>query len=231
MTGAVEQYNVFAPMLALGAAICLVVLLYSRFRIRCLLLLLASTTMGLSYSLVSWFCFGMLHWRPSGAFIEALRWWYAAGVTLEIAAVTWCFVFLFRMKGSYSTSVLSPAMEQPTFLSTRITSPAVPVGFVILLVGGFMALFFAVIPSQKAPHVADSVEMSRAVFYDITAALQAYKDQHGVLPSTLADLHITNFPCGASTSWLSKYEYSCESYSNSQSRGQRFRLDRRVDSW
>lgn len=230
MTRIVEQYNMIAPILSLGVAMCLVALLYSRFHIRCLLLLLVSTTMGFSYSLVLWFCLGILHLRPSEVFIEAIKWWYAAGVTLEIAAVTWCFTFVFRMKSSWSASRISPAMEQSMYLTTRTTSLAVPIGLVILLLGVFMALFLAVFPAQKASHVAGSAEMNKAIFYDINTALQAYKDQHGMLPATLADLHITNFPCGASTSWLSKVEYSCESYSNGQTHGQRFRLDRRLDN-
>jgi predicted metalloprotease with PDZ domain len=43
---------------------------------------------------------------------------------------------------------------------------------------------------------------------DIENAIEAYKGEHGSLPLSLDDLHLTNLPSGVSTSYLASFRYN-----------------------
>jgi predicted metalloprotease with PDZ domain len=81
-------------------------------------------------------------------------------------------------------------------------------------VGGFVAYQYH--QSQKPPSPFEANKAFLEEHYrligiaekDIEKAIEAYKGEHGALPGSLDDLHLTNFPSGVSTSYLAYFEYS-----------------------
>lgn len=229
MMTVVGQYNVIAHLVALVAALCLVCILYARFRFGFILLLLASTAMSVGYALLSWGWYGICHGRPSEAFGDTMDWWYAVGVTLDITAIIWCMAFLVGKRPCSCPNGSPTAGEGTECGSTRTMSIVRPVMLILVLVGGVMVSIFAVFTLLRDRKCCDDEQMNRAVFREISSALSRYKTEHGYLPVSLGELELTNVVSGASMSCVSEFEYTREVSSNAQGHLESFRLERRQD--
>ena len=218
----VGQYNVIASLATLVVELCLACVLYARFRAGFILLFLASTALGLGYWGLAYGSGLTFNGPPGRAFAEAVSWWYAAASTSSIAATLWCIVFLLRRKKQNLPGRPAPTVETGKCASIRAAGVFWQIILVFLLVVGLMALTIAVVRHRRASDASDSARMGRLAFEEISTALRAYKDAHGVLPASLQIAGITN------AALLNTYDYSCESQSNSPGHEQRFRLSRRV---